>query len=78
MTPSSWPTHVDMQPQFVLVTDVGDLVNWIKRPENRRSTCGVHEERRMSSTLCFDDLLFEVPGNHATTDKETYQGAQQN
>lgn len=37
-------THVNVQPQVVLLTDVSDLVDGVKGAVDRRTSGGVHEE----------------------------------
>lgn len=41
---ASVTTHVNMQPQVVLLTDVGDLVDGVKGAVDRRTGGGVHKE----------------------------------
>ena len=65
-------TNINMQPQFVIVTDISNLVDWVKWAKNRRSTRDTHEERNASTAFRFFDLLFEILGNHAATNNHWY------
>lgn len=41
-------THVNMQPQVVLLADVGDLVDGVEGAVDRGTSGGVHEERHVA------------------------------
>lgn len=48
-------TYVDMQPEPVLLADIGNLWDRIERTNNCRSRRGVHKEWYMTSGLALQD-----------------------
>lgn len=57
-------TYVDVEPELVLVTDVGDGVDGIERSEDGGAGSGRDEERDLALGDGFEDEALELGRNH--------------
>ena len=62
---AKYQTYIDVQPDAVLLADVGDGLDGVERAEDGRAGRAVDEERQVALALMTDDQLLELSGNHA-------------